>query len=153
MQINSRGVYKKSNRQRAMPQKGPEPNTIPLSQQKEWRQWERAQSPVLTLAFSSRNSGWSGVVWARHCSTSARNRNCAKREKGLNLHNHECQPPQELPSTFRAWSLSSRCASSLPEACAILFPATRFPTIIEAGPTSTNRFHNKLGTVTWLTCM
>lgn len=33
----------------------------------------------LTLAFSSRNSGWSGVVWARHCSTSGRNRNCTER--------------------------------------------------------------------------
>lgn len=29
-----------------------------------------------TLALSSRNSGWSGVVCARHCSTSGRNRNC-----------------------------------------------------------------------------
>lgn len=45
-------------------------------------------------------------------------------------------PPRHWPVTFLAWSLSSRWASSRPEACAILFPATRFPTIIEAGPTS-----------------
>lgn len=34
------------------------------------------------------------------------------------------------------WSWSSSCETSLPQACAILFPATRFPTIMEAGPTS-----------------
>lgn len=44
-------------------------------------------------------------------------------------------------TTLRAWSLSSSCATSLPQACAILFPATRLPTIIEAGPTSVQ--HNK----------
>lgn len=38
--------------------------------------------------------------------------------------------------TFRAWSLSSIWPRSLPLACAILFPDTRFPTITEAGPIS-----------------
>lgn len=38
--------------------------------------------------------------------------------------------------TFRAWSLSSIWPKSLPLACAILFPDTRFPTITEAGPIS-----------------
>lgn len=37
---------------------------------------------------------------------------------------------------LHACSLSSSCATSLPQACAILFPATRFPTIMDAGPTS-----------------
>lgn len=93
----------------------------------------------LTLAFSSRNSGWSGVVWARHCSTSGRNRNCAERPPQSSSASRERRPPHPpryWPVTFLAWSLSSRWASSLPEACAILFPATRFPTIMEAGPTS-----------------
>lgn len=44
-------------------------------------------------------------------------------------------------STLRAWSLSSSWATSLPQACAILLPATRFPTIIEAGPTSVQHNH------------
>lgn len=43
---------------------------------------------------------------------------------------------EDETSTLRAWSLSSSCATSRPLACAILLPATRFPTIIEAGPTS-----------------
>lgn len=46
---------------------------------------------------------------------------------------------RELPSlalTLRAWSLSSIWPRSLPLACAILFPDTRFPTITEAGPIS-----------------
>lgn len=38
--------------------------------------------------------------------------------------------------TFLAWSLSSICPKSLPLACAILFPETKFPTITEAGPIS-----------------
>ena len=38
--------------------------------------------------------------------------------------------------TFRAWSLSSLWPRSLPLACTILFPDTRFPTITEAGPIS-----------------
>ena len=45
----------------------------------------------------------------------------------------------ELLSTLRAWSLSSSWDRSLPQAWAILFPATRFPTIMEAGPTSVPR--------------
>lgn len=44
-------------------------------------------------------------------------------------------------STLRAWSLSSSWATSLPQACAILFPATRLPTIMEAGPTSVQQNH------------
>lgn len=44
-------------------------------------------------------------------------------------------------STLRAWSLSSSWATSLPQACAILLPATRLPTIIEAGPTSVQHNH------------
>lgn len=44
-------------------------------------------------------------------------------------------------STIRAWSLSSSWATSLPQACAILLPATRLPTIIEAGPTSVQHNH------------
>lgn len=44
-------------------------------------------------------------------------------------------------TTLRAWSLSSSWATSLPQACAILFPATRLPTIIEAGPTSVQHNH------------
>lgn len=72
-------------------------------------------------------------------------------------------------TTLRAWSLSSSCATSLPQACAILLPATRLPTIIEAGPTSvqhnqtmlsympvklaptfTRRQHKHIWRVTWL---
>lgn len=40
-------------------------------------------------------------------------------------------------NTFRIRSWSSTTPSSLPVAWAIRFPATRFPTSIEAGPTST----------------
>ena len=43
----------------------------------------------------------------------------------------------EMLSTLRAWSLSSSWDRSLTsQAWAILFPATRFPTTMEAGPTS-----------------
>lgn len=42
-------------------------------------------SARLTLALSSRNSGCSGVVWARHCSTSGRNRNCRRGREGSGL--------------------------------------------------------------------
>lgn len=45
-------------------------------------------------------------------------------------------------SALRACSLSSSCATSRPQACAILFPATRLPTIIEAGPTSVHHSRN-----------
>lgn len=41
--------------------------------------------------------------------------------------------------TLRAWSLSSICPRSLPLACAILLPDTRFPTITEAGPISAKK--------------
>lgn len=40
-------------------------------------------------------------------------------------------------NTFRTRSWSSIMPRSLPAACAILFPATRFPTITDAGPTPT----------------
>lgn len=52
-------------------------------------------------------------------------------------------------STLRAWSLSSSWATSLPQACAILFPATRLPTIIEAGPTSVQHNHIHHHTCQW----
>lgn len=45
--------------------------------------------------------------------------------------------PRLTPAlTLRAWSLSSIWPKSLPLACAIRFPETRFPTITEAGPIS-----------------
>lgn len=54
-------------------------------------------------------------------------------------------------STWLAWSLSSNWATSLPQACAILLPATRLPTIIEAGPTSVqhNDIHPSHHTCQW----
>lgn len=45
-------------------------------------------------------------------------------------------------STFRIRSWSSTTPSSLPIACAIRFPATKLPTTIEAGPTSTGQITN-----------
>lgn len=44
-----------------------------------------------------------------------------------------------LQLTFLTRSFSSICPRSLPAACAMRLPATRFPTITEAGPTPVNR--------------
>lgn len=44
-----------------------------------------------------------------------------------------------LELTFLTRSFSSICPRSLPAACAMRLPATRFPTITEAGPTPVNR--------------
>lgn len=49
-----------------------------------------------------------------------------------------------LALTLRAWSLSSIWPRSLPLACAILFPDTRFPTITEAGPISGKNMRNQV---------
>lgn len=54
------------------------------------------------------------------------------------------RPTVCMPSTLtlRAWSLSSICPRSLPLACAILLPDTRFPTITEAGPISAKKWRH-----------
>lgn len=52
-------------------------------------------------------------------------------------------------STFRIRSWSSTTPSSLPVAWAIRFPATKLPTSMEAGPTSTARITDKMSRHQW----
>lgn len=92
---------------------------------------------------------WSGVACARHCKISARNWCCGykaeKRLRSATLKKATRHPrplrcelgPRSTPGTltFLTRSFSSICPRSLPAACAMRFPATRFPTITEAGPT------------------
>lgn len=110
-----------------------------------YRPWQKGS----TLALSTRNRGWSGVAWALHCSTSCMYRNYGE-DKEIRVTTQQrlqcmCGGDEWVKwgglSTLRTWSLSSSWATSLPQACAILLPATRLPTIIEAGPTSVRHNH------------
>lgn len=129
-----------------MPKKGPKSNSVLLSQQKLGGLGnDKLERPpkVLHLPWHSATRTVGGQVWYE-LATAAHLPGTGTAQRGWFSPSTVSwippAPPRELPSTFRAWSLSSRWDSSLPEACAILFPATRFPTIIEAGPTSTNKF-------------
>ena len=114
-----------------------------------------------TFAFNSMKSTWSGVAWARHCSISARNWCWSHKAERMNQGwqllkswiTHLPAATWSLSSvldlfvkintsgtlTFLTKSFSSICPRSLPAACAIRFPATRFPTITEAGPTPVSK--------------